>query len=74
MRAPEDKSLPHKRVLFRLWRLLKTFFVGNGEFFSSFSMTRGDNFSTPFTKHTLTETVLVFTFSSRRLKCSFHDE
>ncbi len=47
-------------------------FVRNCKFFSSFSTSCCQNFSTVSSCHSLTETMLVHSLTTRRLVCSFH--
>lgn len=47
-------------------------FVGNGEFLSAFSAACSQNFTTVSGAHSLTEPVLVSSFSTGRLKRSLH--
>jgi hypothetical protein len=46
--------------------------VGDGQSFSAFAAACGQHFSTIGGRHSLTETVLVGSFSQRGLKCSLH--
>lgn len=48
-------------------------FVRNGQFFSAFGPASGQNLTTIFGSHPCPEPVLVYPFSSRGLKCPFHD-
>lgn len=51
---------------------LATSFVRYCQFFSAFSSSSSDDRSTIYTFHSRPETVLIFSFSLRRLKRSFH--
>ena len=52
--------------------MLQSFFVGNGQFLSAFS-SAGRQYSAAICScHSLTESVLVFSLSFRRLKGTFH--
>ena len=46
--------------------------VRDGQSFSAFAAAGGQHFSTVGGRHSLAETVLVCSFSQRRLECSFH--
>ena len=57
-------------LLFPLSRLLSL--VGNSQSLSAFAATGGQHFSTIGGRHSLTETMLVGSFSQRGLECSLH--
>lgn len=52
---------------------LQSFFGRNSQFLSSFSSSGLQYSSTICSRHSFSEAVLVLSFSSGRLKCSFHD-
>jgi hypothetical protein len=69
-KKPESNNLSLWRRLF----VLQCFFVRNGQFFSAFSSAGSQHSAAIGARHSVAESVLIFSLSFGRLKGTFHDK